>query len=260
MKRLPGDDRDQRFAVMPFSEVGTEAQERQLGLVVTDLIATSLVRDHRLELVERAALAKVLNEQALGQTGVIDETQAASVGKIAGARALVVGQVADAIDNFQVTLRVLDSEDARVLVAQSLSLPKAELMAFSADAVVLRSKSGAMFRSLVAPGWGQAYNDEPTKALVLGGTTATLAVATAATTATALVTYFGVYQAIGSRPEDAGRTPSELKVLTRDTLALANGTLTAAAVVGGLAVVSWGVTVVDAYLSGPDAAGAPGGR
>jgi TolB-like protein len=252
MKRLPGDDRDQRFAVMPFSEVGDEAQKRQLGLVVTDLIATSLVSDHRLELVERAALGKVLNEQALGQTGVIDEAQAASVGKVAGARALVVGQVADAGPDFLVTLRVLDSEDARVLAAWSLSLPAAELVAFSTDAVVLRSKSGAMFRSLVAPGWGQVYNGEPTKAALLGGTTATLLVGAAALTTTGLVTYVGVYQAIGSRPEDVGRTPSELKVLTRDTLDLANGQLTAAAIVGGLAAVSWGLTVVDAYLSGPD--------
>jgi len=57
--------------VLPFEEVGAEAQDKHLGAVVGDLVVTNLARDHHLPLVERAALAKILDEQALGQSGAV---------------------------------------------------------------------------------------------------------------------------------------------------------------------------------------------
>ena len=42
---------------------------------------------------------------------------------------------------------------------------------------VLKSKSGALFRSFLIPGWGQSYNLEPTKAWVFGGVEALVAAA-----------------------------------------------------------------------------------
>src|SRR5688500_9712989 len=80
-KRLPGDHREQRFAVMPFQAVGDEAKARELEVVVGDLVVTHLARDHRLPLVERGALGRILDEQALGQSGIIADGAAARVGR-----------------------------------------------------------------------------------------------------------------------------------------------------------------------------------
>src|SRR5438445_9923267 len=44
-------------------------------------------------LIERNRLAQVLHEQRLGQSGLLDEAQAAQVGKILGVDAIVVGTV-----------------------------------------------------------------------------------------------------------------------------------------------------------------------
>jgi TolB-like protein len=254
LKKLPGDHREQRFAVVPFTDVGDEASSRQLGLVVSDLVVTHLARDHRLALVERAAIGKVLEEQALGQIGALADGQAAEVGKVSGARALVVGQVSDEGSAFRVTLRALDTETSAVVdgTAHDVTLPKDELIAFSTDAVVLRSKGAAMFRSLVVPGWGQAYNDEPVKAGIVGATVGTLAATTLVTAGFGGYLRFVVYDQIGTRDEDKERGPAELADLTVATRTGGETALTAAGVLAGATAIAWGVGVIDAYLSGTD--------
>jgi TolB-like protein len=254
LKRLPGDHRDQRFAVVPFEAVGAEAQDKQLGLVVSDVVVTNLARDHRLPLVERAALAKILDEQALGQTGALADGQAAAVGKVAGARALIVGQVADAGAGFRVSVRAIDIETGGIVdgTAREATIPKEEMIAFSANAVVLRSKSGAMFRSVVLPGWGQVYNDEPVKAGVVGATTGTLAAATITTAAIGGYMRFVLYDQIGFRDEDKDLSPEAKGAAAAQTRVVGEGNLVAAGILGGLTAAAWGFGILDAYLSGTD--------
>lgn len=49
-------------------------------------------------IVERSRLEQVLGEQSLGKSGVIDETQAASLGKVLGVDAIIVGTVSPIAD------------------------------------------------------------------------------------------------------------------------------------------------------------------
>jgi len=53
-------------------------------------------------LVERSRLAQVLQEQRLGQSGVLDEAQAAQVGKVLGVDAIVVGTVSFSVTDQRV--------------------------------------------------------------------------------------------------------------------------------------------------------------
>lgn len=253
LKRLPGDHRDQRFAVLPFENVGQEAQDKSLGLVVSDLVVTDLARDHRLGLVERSQVGKLMDEMALQQSGAVDDAQALQLGKLAGARGLIVGRVADAGEEFIVSARAVDGETGAVLAAEDVKLPKAELVAFSANAVVLRSRSGAMFRSVVVPGWGQTYNDETVKGVLFGATTGGLALATAVVGGLGLYTGFVAYPAAGE-VDDAGQKllPEDRPAYVEGLRLRANAELTAAAVLAGVTATVWAVNVADAYLSGVD--------
>lgn len=254
LKRLPGDHRDQRFAVAALSELGPEAQEKRLGLVVADALLTHLARDHRLALVERRALAALLDEQALGQSGALDESSAAQVGKLAGARALVVGSVADAGDEFVVSVRAVDAESAALVAgsAHEARLPKAELLALSADAVVLKSKGDALVRSALLPGWGQAYNGDGVKAALVAGGVGTLALATVSAAALGGWVRLGLYPTLGSRPEDKDLSPEALQARVVETRQLGEGLLWTAGVLGALTALGWSAGAVDAYLSGAD--------
>jgi TolB-like protein len=254
IKRLPGEHRDQVFAVLPFAENDEESKSRRLGLVVSDMVLTNLARDHRIGFVERSQLSTILQEQALQASGAVDPAKAAEVGKLAGARGMVVGEVTDTGDSFRISARVLDAENATVIAADDAELPKEELIAFSADAVVLRSKAGAMFRSLVAPGWGQVYNGEPVKAGIVAGGVGLLGLATVATVATGAYTHFVVYQnwTPEQLPSGVAKTSENISSAVVGIREAANVQYSIAAVFAGLTATAWIAGALDGYLSGVD--------
>lgn len=253
IKRLPGDHRDQTFAVVPFAENDEESRSRRLGLVVSDMLITNLARDHRVSLVERSRIGAILEEQAFQMTGAVDPAQAAEVGKLLGARGLVVGEVTDTGDAFRIGARVLDMESASVLAASEATLPKEELIALSADAVVLRSKSGAFFRSVVAPGWGQLYNKDPVKAAIVGGGVGLLALSTVAVTTSALLTHNAYTSFTPSNlPDGVAGTYENVSKTVVGLRESANMQYTAAAILAGVTAAAWLAGALDAYLSGVD--------
>jgi TolB-like protein len=159
----PGELRYQHVAVFPFEELGTSTSEKQLGRLVEAELTTMLRRDHGLLLIERSQLGRVLEEMALGQSGVVDPASAAEAGRIAGAQLLIIGSVAEAGGQYRVNARVVDAQTAQIQATAETSLPAGDLVALSSEAVVLRTRTGALYRSLLLPGWGQLYNRQPVK-------------------------------------------------------------------------------------------------
>jgi hypothetical protein len=193
-----------------------------------------------------------MDELALQQSGAVDDKQALELGKMSGARGLIIGRVADAGEEFVVSARAIDGETGAVLVAEDMKLPKAELVAFSANAVVLRSRSGAAFRSLVVPGWGQSYNDQTVKGVIFGGATGGLALATVVVGGLGVYTGFVQYPNAGIT-DDIAKLPAEDRPQAVESVrAAANAELTAAGVLAGVTVAAWAVNVADAWLSGVD--------
>tara|TARA_B100001964_G_C14198258_1_gene584462 strand:+ start:282 stop:1592 length:1311 start_codon:yes stop_codon:yes gene_type:complete len=168
LSKLGGDKRYQRFGVLSFDEVGESTKEKQLGKLVSAELQTWLRRDHNLLLVEREQLGRLIEEIQLGQTGLVNEEQAVEVGQMSGAEALILGSVLEAGDRYVVNAKLVSTSSGQVVAAERTELPAADLVALSADAVVLRSRSGAVFRSLLVPGWGQFYNREPIKGSLFG--------------------------------------------------------------------------------------------
>ena len=167
---LGGVARYERFAVLPFEEVGEQTKLKQLGLLVSSELTTLLRRDHGLMLVERSQLSKVIEELALGQTGLVETDKQAEVGRLVGAQGLIIGTVSEVGDHYIVSARVVSASDGRIQYADQVELPAADLIALSSEAVVLRTRAGAIYRSLLLPGWGQLYNRQPVKsALFVGG-------------------------------------------------------------------------------------------
>jgi len=248
LAKLPGAGRYQRLAVLPFVDVGEEPKKRELGAVVTAELATDLRQFHGLLLVERARLGAILAEVKLGEMGLVDPKDAPKLGKIADAQALVVGSVAGVGDRFLVNARIVTTETAETLASASEAVSAASLIALSADAVVLRSRNDAVFRSLVVPGWGQAYNRQKVKAVVFGA-------AAAGTLAGALAFHLDAakaerdYEARTTAAQLGGSDPATAAVALREdasrSYGIRNGFLWAAAGV-------WALGVADAYVFGVD--------
>ncbi|MFO0584314.1 MAG: FlgO family outer membrane protein [Anaeromyxobacter sp.] len=244
--KLPGNARYHRLAVLPLGEVGERVQKQRLGTVVAAELATDLRRDHGLLLVERERLGQVLGELKLQQMTSPDSSTAARIGQLAEAQALVIGSVAEAGDRYLVTARIVATETGEALAAESASVPAAGLVALASDAVVLRTRGDAAFRSLLVPGLGQAYNRQKAKAWAFGG--AALALAGGA----------AVFHLSGtsSRSDYDKATSSEAATKAYDDAQTAFRTRNW--LLAGLGAV-WAVNVIDAYASGVDGEAALGG-
>lgn len=103
------------LAVMPFENKGAS---RDLGEIVFDKMITALFNLSRFKVVERAQLEKILQEQQLGMTGVIDASTAAEIGKGIGVDAIMLGSVAAAPSGaISLDARAIDTESATIIVA-----------------------------------------------------------------------------------------------------------------------------------------------
>jgi hypothetical protein len=103
-------------AVLPFENKGASGD---LGDIILDKIINVLVNQERFKVMERAQLDKVVAEQSLGVSGVIDAATAAEIGKGIGVDGIIIGSVAAARSGaLSIDARVIDTESAAIIVAQ----------------------------------------------------------------------------------------------------------------------------------------------
>ena len=72
---------------------------------LADMFITEFSKLNNLKVVERARLEKLLQEMAIGQSGILEESSAQQVGKMLGAQYLVFGSFMNLYKNF--TLRII---------------------------------------------------------------------------------------------------------------------------------------------------------
>jgi hypothetical protein len=77
-----------------------------------------LVTLRRFKVIERSALNKVLEEQSLHASGLVDDKTATNLGKIAGADAIVLGSLNVTKTQTKVSARVIDTETGETIVAK----------------------------------------------------------------------------------------------------------------------------------------------
>ena len=103
-------------AVLPFENKGASLD---LGEIVLDKMITALFNQGRFKVIERSQLDKILQEQQLGMTGVVDASTAAEIGKGIGVDAIIIGSVAAAKSGaISLDARAIDTESATIIVAQ----------------------------------------------------------------------------------------------------------------------------------------------
>ncbi|UCF63008.1 MAG: hypothetical protein JSW33_10545 [bacterium] len=104
------------IAVLPFDSKGLGNELGSIDLL--DKLITGFVNIIRFKVIERALLEKILEEQKLGMSGVIDVSTAAEIGKGIGVDAVVVGSVTRASNALSIDARVIDTETAAILTAK----------------------------------------------------------------------------------------------------------------------------------------------
>ncbi len=118
-----GQDTRPGIAVLPFNNGGSYGQQKDdfdalergiAGMMISELSANAAAR-----VVERAEIQKLLDEQNLGAQGRMDAATAAKIGKLVGARYMVMGTFVDFYGDFRVDVRLINTETSEVVKTES---------------------------------------------------------------------------------------------------------------------------------------------
>ncbi len=102
-----------------FNQFTKNLQEK----LFTDLVQKGM------QVVERDQLERVLKEQKLGYSGLINLNSAKKVGELLGAEGMVLGTISDLGNSVSVNARLVDLETGNSLAAAEVDLPKTPLIA-----------------------------------------------------------------------------------------------------------------------------------
>ena len=104
------------IAVLPFESKGIGGALGQIDLL--DKLVTGFVGINRFKVIERAQLEKILEEQKLGMSGVIDASTAAQIGKGIGVDGVVCGSITQGGNAVTIDARLIDTETAAIITAK----------------------------------------------------------------------------------------------------------------------------------------------
>ena len=109
-----------KIAVLDFQLKGQGFETSDMGKIVAEWLITALVKDGRFDVIERSLLEKILGEQKLGTSGLIDANSASKIGKVLGAKVIISGSVMRLQEVMEVNARIIDVQDASIIAAENV--------------------------------------------------------------------------------------------------------------------------------------------
>ncbi len=122
-----------KIAVLDFQLIGDKVETKELGAIISEWFITSLVQTGRFDVVERTNLQKVISEQKLAATGLIDEASASKLGKILGVKVIVTGSALNYMKILEINSRVINVENGAIIAAANVRSEKESELRASID-------------------------------------------------------------------------------------------------------------------------------
>ncbi len=105
-------EKDRTLAVANFDPQNVSAGD---AAVISDMVRNQLIKEGAFNIVEKANMDKILGEQAFQQTGCTTQECAVKLGKVLNVKYLVVGSFGKALDQYVLSMRVIDVETAKAV-------------------------------------------------------------------------------------------------------------------------------------------------
>ena len=106
-----------RVAVIDFESIGDDPN---IGRGVTEIVRTELIKTGKYEVVERALLNKVLEEQRFQVSDLVDPSKAVELGKILGADLILTGSVVKIGTSYTINGRFIDVKTGAARKAEAI--------------------------------------------------------------------------------------------------------------------------------------------
>ncbi|MGH7702568.1 MAG: CsgG/HfaB family protein [Gemmatimonadales bacterium] len=116
---LAGQDTRPGIAVLPFENGGSYGQDKEnfeaLQKGIPAMLISELSNNPAARLVDRSQTQQLLSEQDLGKDGRVDANTAAKIGKLVGAKYVIMGSFIDFYSKFRVDARIVNVETSEIL-------------------------------------------------------------------------------------------------------------------------------------------------
>jgi len=106
------ESKERTMAVSNFEPQNVSAGD---AAVISDMLRNQMIREGAFNIVEKANMDKVLQEQAFQQTGCTTSECAVKLGKVLNVKYLVVGGFGKVMDQYMLNMRVIDVETAKAI-------------------------------------------------------------------------------------------------------------------------------------------------
>jgi TolB-like protein len=118
-----GQDTRPGIAVFPFANGGSYGQSKEdfdaLERGIAGMMISELAQNPAARVVEREQVQRLIDEQNLGAQGRVDPQTAAKVGKLVGARYVILGNFIDFYGDFRVDVRLVNTETSEIVKTES---------------------------------------------------------------------------------------------------------------------------------------------
>jgi TolB-like protein len=118
-----GQDTRPGIAVLPFSNGGSYGQAKEnfdaLERGIAGMMISELARNPAARVVEREQITQLIGEQNLGAQGRVDSATIARIGRVTGARYMVMGTFVDFYGDFRIDVRLVNTETSEIVKTES---------------------------------------------------------------------------------------------------------------------------------------------
>jgi len=126
-----GPDTRPGIAVMPFDNGGSYGQDKEnfdaLQRGIAGMLISELAQNPAARVVERENIQRLLDEQNLATSGRVDPQTAAKIGKLVGARYVVLGTFIDFYGDLRVDARLVNVETSEIVRSEKESMQRDHL-------------------------------------------------------------------------------------------------------------------------------------
>ena len=164
-----GQDTRPGIAVLPFNNGGSYGQQKEdfdaLQRGIAGMMISELAQNPAARVVERQEIQRLVDEQNLAAQGRVEANSAAKIGKLVGARYMVMGTFVDFYGDFRVDVRLINAETGEVVKTESERMQRDHLYD------IIRNVAGRLMKDANLPALTRQASDQrmsrqvPTEAL-----------------------------------------------------------------------------------------------
>ena len=135
---LAAQDTRSGMAVMPFTNGGSYGLQAEdydaLEVGMQQMLTTEFAMNEQLRVVDRSRIKELLAEQDLGASGRVDAATAAKVGRIVGAKYMVMGGFIDTYGTMRLDIQIVNVETTEIMKADRFTFKRDDMMKGVIDA------------------------------------------------------------------------------------------------------------------------------